>query len=153
MRPSIEDTLAIYDLYARYAHAIDSGDGAGWASCYAPDGVYSSSTFGECKGRENLALFAVDHYQRWIDKGIQTRHWNNQILLRTTDTGVTASVYILLLGVKRGEKPETLLQSVYTDSLIKVDGEWCLARRRSDADMLPDPSELGFTKWADEPQG
>lgn len=146
---SVEDTLAIYGLYARYARAIDSGDGEAWSRCYAQDGVYSSSTFGECRGRENLRAFAVDHYRRWMDKGVQTRHWNGQVLLTPSEGGVDGSVYVLLLGVRKGEAPQLFLQTVYTDRLVKVEGRWELARRRSDADMVPDPSQLGFTKWAD----
>ena len=81
MEPSIADTLKISRLYARYAHAIDAGDGETWASCYAPDGSYWSSTFGTCQGRAELKRFAQSHYSRWIELGIQTRHWNNQMLL------------------------------------------------------------------------
>lgn len=147
---NVEDTLAIYSLYARYARAIDSGDGESWSRCYTHDGVYSSSTFGECRGRENLSAFAVDHFARWMDQGVQTRHWNGQVLLTPTAEGVDGSVYVLLLGVKRGEAPQIFLQTVYTDTLVKVGGNWELARRRSDADMVPDPSQLGFTKWADQ---
>ncbi|MGC1239722.1 MAG: nuclear transport factor 2 family protein [Acidimicrobiales bacterium] len=145
----VEDTLAVYSLYARYARAIDSGDGDAWASCYAEDGVYSSSTFGECQGRDRLKLFAADHFDRWIKQGVQTRHWNNQVLLTPSATGIDGSVYVLLLGVRKGEAPRPLLQTVYTDALINVEGRWQLAQRRSDADMLPDPSQLGFTKWSD----
>ena len=58
---------------------------------------------------------------------------------------------MLLLGVKKGEAPQIFLQTVYTDTLVNVDGRWQLARRRSDADMRPDPSQLGFTKWDDQP--
>ena len=147
--PSVEDTLAIYSLYARYARAIDSGDGEAWSNCYSVDGIYSSSTFGECQGREDLKVFAADHFDRWIKKGVQTRHWNGQILLTQSDEGIDGSVYVLLLGVRKGEAPALLLQTVYTDTLVKVDGRWQIARRRSDADMRPDPSQLGFTKWGE----
>ena len=87
---NVEDTLAIYSLYSRYARAIDSGDGEAWSMCYSEDGVYSSSTFGECQGRENLRTFAADHYDRWMKKGVQTRHWNGQILLTPSERGSTA---------------------------------------------------------------
>ena len=40
------DHLSILNLYAGYAHAIDSGDGHEYASCYASEGRYRSSTFG-----------------------------------------------------------------------------------------------------------
>jgi 3-phenylpropionate/cinnamic acid dioxygenase small subunit len=148
MDPSVEDYVKIMQLYARYARAIDSGDGKGWANCYAAKGQYLSSTFGECNGRPELEVFAVDHFKRWIDKGIQTRHWNNQVLLTDNGDGtITGSVYLLLAGVKKNEAPQLYLQTIYTDTLIKEEGRWVMKQRRSDADMKPDPSQLGFTKW------
>jgi hypothetical protein len=147
MDPSTEDYIKILQLYARYARAIDSGDGKAWSECYASDGRYWSSTFGECNGRTELDVFAVDHYKRWIDKGIQTRHWNNQVLMEQNEGVISSSVYLLLVGVNAGQAPTVLLQSVYSDTLIKEDGRWVLAERRSNADTKPDPSQLGFTRW------
>ncbi|MBM9593873.1 nuclear transport factor 2 family protein [Roseitranquillus sediminis] len=148
MDPSTDDYIAIMQLYARYARAIDSGDGEGWANCYATDGQYLSSTFGECNGRSELAEFAADHYRRWLDQGIQTRHWNNQVLLTDNGDGtITGSVYVLLAGVKAGEAPALHLQTVYTDTLVREAGRWVLRQRRSDADQRPDPSQLGFKRW------
>jgi 3-phenylpropionate/cinnamic acid dioxygenase small subunit len=147
MEPSVEDYVKIMQLYARYARAIDSGDGKGWSQCYATKGRYWSSTFGECNGRAELEVFAVDHYKRWADKGIQTRHWNNQVLMEQSGNLISSSVYLLLCGVKAGEAPTIFLQTVYSDTLIKEDGRWVLAERRSNADSKPDPSQLGFTRW------
>jgi 3-phenylpropionate/cinnamic acid dioxygenase small subunit len=145
---SANDYFEIMQLYARYARAIDSGDGRGWAQCYAENGRYLSSTFGECNGRAELEVFAVDHFKRWSDKGIQTRHWNNQVLVeRNSDGTVSSSVYLLLAGVSKGEAPKLYLQTVYTDKLIQEDGRWVLKERQSNADMRPDPSQLGFTRW------
>lgn len=33
------DHLAIEQLYARYSHAVDRGDGDAWAACFTADGV------------------------------------------------------------------------------------------------------------------
>jgi 3-phenylpropionate/cinnamic acid dioxygenase small subunit len=148
MDPSIGDYIEVTQLYARYARAIDSGDGKGWSNCYAQRGRYKSTTFGECNGREELDVFAVDHFKRWIDKGIQTRHWNNQVLLTQNEDGtITGSVYVQLFGVKKGERPQSYLQTTYTDTLIREDGRWVLKERRSNADMLPDAGDLGFSRW------
>ena len=148
MDPSFEDYIKIMQLYARYARAIDSGDGESWANCYAKAGRYFSSTFGECNGRVELAAFAKDHHRRWLDMGIQTRHWNNQVLLtQNEDNTITGSVYVLLVGVRKGETPKLYLQTVYTDTLIQEDGRWVLKERQSNADMCPDPSQIGFTRW------
>ena len=148
MDPSVEDTLQILQLYARYAHAIDRGDGDGWSHCYTADGIYWSSTFGECTGRANLREFAIAHHKRWVELGIQTRHWNNQVLLEGAgDQEIKGSLYVMLLGVRPGEDPRILLQTVYSDRLWREDGEWRLRERRSSADARPDASWLGFERW------
>ena len=44
---SVEDQLAIQQLYARYNHAIDFGRADEWAACFTSDGVFNSSAAGE----------------------------------------------------------------------------------------------------------
>ena len=147
MEPGLEETLRIHALYARYARAIDSGDGEAWAACYAEDGEYWSSTFGTCRGRGALAEFCRAHHARWQAQGIQTRHWNNQVLLERTAEGIAGSVYVMLLGVRAGERPQIFLQTVYDDRLVETGGIWRLQRRASHADTTPDPAQLGFERW------
>lgn len=142
------DHLSILNLYAGYAHAIDSGDGHEYASCYASEGRYRSSTFGQATGYEELRHFAIEHYRRWIDQGIQTRHWNNQVLLKKQPNGsIASSVYVLLYGVRAGEQPQPLLQTIYTDSLLRTANGWRLQERTSVADSRPDPERFGFSRW------
>ena len=134
MEPTTGDTFKIMRLYARYAHAIDAGDGDTWSRCYTHKGSYWSSTFGECLGRTELSRFAIAHFRRWTDLGIQTRHWNNQILLEKTADGVSGSIYVMLFGVRSDEDPKIFLQTVYSDQLVREDGQWRLKSRRSNAD-------------------
>jgi 3-phenylpropionate/cinnamic acid dioxygenase small subunit len=142
------DHLSILTLYARYARAIDSGDGPGYAGCYSEDGKYRSSTFGEATGFSELSHFAVEHYKRWIDQGIQTRHWNNQVLLEPMADGrISGSVYVMLYGVRQGELPQTFIQTVYSDILLNTQNGWRLQERASNADSRPDPSRFGFSRW------
>ena len=144
----VADHLSILSLYARYARAIDSGNGAGYADCYHEEGKYISSTFGEASGTAELDNFAVEHYKRWIDQGIQTRHWNNQVLLeRGADGTIDGSVYVLLFGVRADEQPQPLIQTVYTDILVKTTKGWRLKQRASNADSRPNPSRFGFSRW------
>lgn len=55
---SIEDQLAIQQLYARYNHAIDAGKGDAWAACFTAEGTFDSAT-GSFAGTEQLAAFAL----------------------------------------------------------------------------------------------
>lgn len=38
---SIADKLEILDLYSRYIHTLNKGDGDGFAACFTPDGVFN----------------------------------------------------------------------------------------------------------------
>lgn len=145
---ALADHMSILHLYARYAHAIDSGNGHEYASCYSSEGRYRSSTFGQATGYAELNVFAVEHYRRWMDQGVQTRHWNNQVLLTgEPDGSITGSVYVLLFGVRAGEQPQPLLQTVYTDKLLRTGDGWRLLERVSNADSSPDPARFGFSRW------
>ena len=66
---AVEDQLAIQQLYARYNHAIDSGNGAGWAATFAADGVFTSAS-GTFTGTQQLAEFATGFGSR-----LKARHW------------------------------------------------------------------------------
>ena len=83
------DRLDILDLTARYNHAIDSGDGEGWAQTFTPDGVFKSAR-GEIVGRADLAKFATD----WFAGSEDTRrHWVcNQIVEVDGDVATQARV-------------------------------------------------------------
>ncbi|RYZ17812.1 MAG: nuclear transport factor 2 family protein [Myxococcaceae bacterium] len=123
----------IRSLYARYAHAIDSGDGATWAACYTEDGTYWSSTFGTRTGRDELAAFAVAHFEEWQQRGIQTQHWINQPRWERTEWGIQGRTYVQLMGARAEGPPVSMLQTVYVDELVEVGGSWRLRRRESHA--------------------
>ena len=70
MALSVEDQLAIQQLYAKYNHAIDSGNGAGWAATFAADGVFSSAT-GTFPHRATIRL------RDRVPNAAKDRHWTN----------------------------------------------------------------------------
>ena len=44
MSISIEDRLAIHDLYSRWCVTIDDGDAEGWADTFTDDAVFRLTT-------------------------------------------------------------------------------------------------------------
>lgn len=52
---ALEDREAIRDLIARYGPLADSGDAAGVAALFAPDGVYAVGGMGEAHGHKAIA--------------------------------------------------------------------------------------------------
>ncbi len=79
---TIEDQLDIQQLYARYSHTIDKGDGTGWAACFTPDGEWVSGHL-VLKGMERLAKYARSSLPFF---GIH-RHVQTNILIEPTEYG------------------------------------------------------------------
>ena len=57
-KPSIEDRLAIEDLFVRYAAALDEGDVEGVVGCFTEDGWLDSPIVGRRQGKAELREFA-----------------------------------------------------------------------------------------------
>ena len=89
---SAQDYTDIQQLYARYNHAIDSGDAEGWANTFTPDG-----TFNQVSGHDALVGFV----HNWVDKmnGGARRHWNTNLLITPTPDGAKGAVYLFLLDI------------------------------------------------------
>ena len=126
-----EDHAEIQQLYARYAHTIDSGDAAGWADTFTPDGVFANS-----RGRDGLMEFANNFHK---SNGGYTRHWNTQILIMPTAEGATGSCYLLLYNT-RTRPPTVIASAIYRDVLVKTSDGWRFTQRAAEVDR-PAPSD------------
>jgi SnoaL-like domain len=121
---TVEDTLAIQQLYARYNHAIDSGKGEAWAATFTADGTFSS-TAGNFAGTEQLAGFGTAFAQR-----LKARHWINNLVIDASEGGASGSCYLMLLRLGDGTNPTSILTTaIYRDSLVKSGGEWKFSAR------------------------
>jgi ketosteroid isomerase-like protein len=123
------DYTEIQMLYAKYAHAIDSGDAAGWAATFTPDGV-----FGNSKGTEQLKAFAQGFHSRF--KG-NARHWNNELVITPTSDGAKGTCYFYLLDVTTKAIVTT---GIYTDALVKTPAGWRFKERVAKGDVPPPAS-------------
>jgi hypothetical protein len=126
MSLSVEDQLAIQQLYAKYNHAIDSGNGSGWAATFVDDGVFSSAT-GTFTGSEQLSGFASGFGSR-----LKARHWTNNLVLDGDGKTATGSCYLVLFRLTPGEQPPAgiLTTAIYNDELTKgADGGWRFTKR------------------------
>ncbi len=128
MSLSVEDQLAIQQLYARYNHAIDFGRAEEWANCFTADGVFSSGAAGEYTGRDALTEFAKGFSSR-----IKGRHWTNNLVLEADGDGARGSCYLQLLRLG-GESPVIMLTGVYEDALVRTPEGWKFSRRTVHAD-------------------
>lgn len=123
MALTVEDQLAIQQLYARYNHAIDSGSAAEWAACFTPDGVFNSGQ-GVFTGTDQLSAFATGFFN-----SLKTpRHWTNNLVVEADGAGAKGKCYLLLYVIQEG-KPNILANAIYKDTLTKSGGDWKFTSR------------------------
>ena len=129
MALSVEDQLAIQQLYARYNHAIDSGRAAEWAACFTPDGVFDSGPAGVFTGTEGLAGFVTG-----FSAQLKARHWINNLILEGDGSTASGTCYLDLLALQAGKPASTMITGIYTDKLKKVGADWKFTSRAVKAD-------------------
>ena len=118
-----QDHDEIRQLYARYAHTIDTGNAEGWAETFTADGVFANA-----HGRAALVQFVRTVYEQNQELGRQSRHWNNQILIEPTADGAAGSCYLVLYNTAV-TPPAIRLTGVYKDVLIKTPNGWRFKER------------------------
>jgi len=126
-RPSIEDRIAIEDLFVRYTTSLDAFDIAGIESCFIEDCLLQTPQNGEFRGRSSI--------REWMkpnltvkDLGGQFRHIISNFVIDVDGGRAKAQCYLLdYLTV--GGKTELLSPGIYDCDLVKRDGEWLFVRR------------------------
>ena len=120
-----DDHVALHDLYARYAHTFDQGDGAAWSELFATDGVFTPPGVDEVVGRGALREFVET---RAADlPGM--RHMITNVLIEETSGGARGSAYFFCLRLGGDGLVRIRNSGRYDDTFTKVDGEWKIAHR------------------------
>jgi uncharacterized protein (TIGR02246 family) len=123
------EKLAIQELCARYCHTIDAQDSAGWADCFAADGVFEFDGWA-IQGRDALREYAEVHARL-----MRCRHLTLNLLYDVRgDTATGTSTTVVTLATQSGYK--ILGQGAYEDRLVKEGGRWRIASRRVRTDRL-----------------
>ncbi len=126
MSLSAADIVEIHQLYARYSHAIDSGDGIAYAACFTPDGTMDTTVRGVFTGPAELAT-VVSQPANVI------RHVPLNIVL-TGEADVAFGQAYLVVYSGRDGKPAVVSTGRYEDRLARQDGAWLFTFRR----FIPD---------------
>jgi len=124
---TVADYTEIQQLYAKYNMAIDSGDEAGWAGTFTPDGVFGGTT----KGTDQLKAFVKGFFTKF--KG-NARHWNSNLVITPTADGAKGSCYLILMDVTTKAVVTT---GIYMDSLVKTPAGWRFKERAVKGDAPP----------------
>lgn len=128
MALSVEDQLAIQQLYAKYNHALDFGNVAGWVATFTPDGTFTSGA-NSFKGSEALGQFATGFASR-----MKARHWTNNLIVEADGDGAAGTCYLQLLNVADPKTPTVLTTAIYRDKLTKTGDGWRFTERTVTAD-------------------
>lgn len=124
------DHIEIRQLVARYAYAVDTGagDGAVYASLFAPDGAFVDRMGREVRGRDALIALA-----RRNARGPQSafHHIVNHIIEPSPEGGAVGRQYLLQLRVGDGDRPNEIFGGGhYRDRYVKTPDGWRFLRRQ-----------------------
>ena len=109
------EKLAIQELCARYAHAIDNLEPEAWVQCFTPDGGFQVATW-VVRGHAALREYARVHVQE-----IRCRHMTSNLLYEVNGDEATGQVSVLAaLATPGGYK--IFGQGRYVDRLVKQAG-------------------------------
>lgn len=133
------EKLAIQELFARYAHAVDNLDPVAWVQCFTPEGVFQVGNRA-MRGQAALRGYAEVHVRE-----IRCRHLMGNFLYEIYGNEATGQCSMLAtLATAGGYK--IFAQGKYVDRLVKQEGQWKIAHRRVEPDRLAaDPKTITST--------
>jgi ketosteroid isomerase-like protein len=127
---SVADRIAIQDLIARYAWALDTGDVDGLVACFTPDCVVIEEVFEDPDRWEGHAGVRGlgEHYKN--SPGFPGRqHHVSQSIVEGDSERCTVKAFAFVTEC-RGEPPYTLrFTGYYDDVLLQVKGQWLFHER------------------------
>jgi len=127
---TVDDRIAIKDLFARYAWALDTGDPDALADTFTPDGVIVEEVFEEpdvWEGRDGVRRLGERF--RDVPDFPGRQHHVGQILVEGDGERCSARSFAFVTEC-RGEPPFLIrFAGHYEDELVKLGGQWLFAER------------------------
>ena len=126
---TIEDRMAINELFVRYATALDKGDIETVVDCFTGDATLESPIIGIIAGSEAIRAFA-GRFAAQRTAGTQFRHMITNIAAEVAAGGdrARATAYLLVL-ITRDGKSRRLPPGRYECEMVKTGGAWRFSRR------------------------
>jgi ketosteroid isomerase-like protein len=127
---TVKDRIAIDDLLAEYAWALDTGDVDALVRCFMPNAVVIEEVFEEPDrwvGRENIRRFA-EHFRN-VPNFPGRQHHISQLLVKGDSKRCSGKSFVFVTECQ-GEPPYTLrFAGYYDDRLVKSAGKWLFQQR------------------------
>jgi uncharacterized protein (TIGR02246 family) len=125
---AIEDRLAIEDLYADYAWALDSGDVAGFLALFTEDAVFGDTAGNRYRGNAAIGAYVTNLVNSAPFRGRQHIISGKRFSVNGDRIGVTA--YWLVTKWAKATGAKTVEVSGHSDdAFVKVDGRWRFTQR------------------------
>lgn len=128
---STADVIAVYQLYGRQSHAIDSGRAEDWAATFTVDGEFHSPTYPEpARGTDELVAFARRFHASCQEQREALRHVIGTVDVRRTGSAeLCASAYLQIIGTPEGQPTRLHRITMIEDRLHATPGGWRVYRR------------------------
>ena len=123
MALSTDDVLAIQKVAALYNHAVDAGDGPGFAATFVEDGKLINTE--RVEGRAALSAFAETVPTRLP----RPRHILSNVVIDGDGDRATLKGYLQVFAHIGDGAPQPVTTGVYNDTLRREDGEWLFVER------------------------
>jgi salicylate 5-hydroxylase small subunit len=149
-RVTIEDRLAIEDLYAAYATALDERRYDDWLALFVEDCTYrlvSRENFErglalsllsfESKGMLQDRVFGIR--ETLFHEPYYQRHIVSSFRMRAADDGYVVEANYLVSRTKAGELTEVYSTGRFRDRIVEIDGALRFAEKRAiyDSELIP----------------
>ena len=127
---TVADRIAINDLLAEYAWALDTGDVDALIACFTSDAVVIEEVFEDpdrWEGCENIRRFA-EHYRN-VPNFPGRQHHVSQLIVKGNSKDCSARSFAFVTECQ-GEPPYTLrFAGYYEDKLVKLRQRWLFRER------------------------
>ncbi|HEU4430986.1 MAG TPA: nuclear transport factor 2 family protein [Myxococcota bacterium] len=139
MATALEDRLALQELAARYARAVDRRDYASFVALFTPDGVLCGP------GYEMKARAEIEKGIRLIEQYETTQHCVHNQLVELRGDSASGETYCVARHVytREGMKRKLDMGVRYQDQYRRDAGAWRFARRELVLDWTQDLPLVG----------
>lgn len=124
------DQLAIREVIARYAWALDTADVEGFVACFWPDGALVWDVFETTERWEGEA--ALRHFASFfsnLPSSAGRQHHVTNTIIEACDEGARSRSYAAV-ALRQGDGPHVLhVMGYYEDQLRQQDGKWRFSSR------------------------
>ncbi|PTR24955.1 3-phenylpropionate/cinnamic acid dioxygenase small subunit [Rhodococcus sp. OK519] len=123
--------VEIHQLYGRQSHLIDEGHAVEWAATFTADGEFHSPSYpAPVVGTAALTEFADTFFANASVAGEVHRHVLTNIAVdRVGDDELDVHAYLQIVATRIGDESRLVRFTTVADRVVRVGGQWRIARR------------------------